>query len=1645
MATAGPLLAGSYSQNFDSFANGIKNLGDGSFVGSNNGPASVQGQRLRLTQNTIGSTSALYRLPDLDSGLEAGGFDVQFDLALVSGNPADGLSLSFGALPLTDTTGPGEEGYQLPGGMVISFDTYINGPAETTRTLDVRIDGNQLVTVNESAFGNYQLNNTTVHVTVHWDASGLDVLFGSFTVCNNLAVPGLVPASGDRFAWSARTGGATEDVFLDNVVITTTPLSPIIRPNVALSEMVVDNTDLEDEFCQKPGWVELYNGTAAPVSLSGWSLTDNAGVPGKWAFPAAQTIPSYGYLVVYLGHGTPAPIAPDTRLHANFTLAKTGGYLGLFQGATEIDSFTYPQQYEDISYGHLGHPWTLGFLEAPSPGGKNTGLQEAGGPVPEDVVWSRVGGLITAPISVTLGISVPPAGTPPTPGAEIRYTLDNTAPTPTSTLYTGTPIAVSTSTNIRARVFAPARLPGPVASRTFLKLDSSITNYGGTGQPFNSNLPIIVIDSFGRSLDAEYSATPGARPFRYTYNVVVDRDPANGNRAILRETRQGNASDNDPDDGGPLLAPVRAPIDFQGRSGMHVRGESSSGMPQRQYAWETQDSEGNDKSVSILGFPADSDWILYAPSTDKTLLRNYIAYSSMFDTRGESSAMRTKFVEVFFNQPSHWHPTNNPAGGSNVADTSSNEITMRDYRGVYVLVEKIKRGNGRVDIAKLDPCDTAPALISGGYVFKKDKVSLDPDLQTTNQNMQVVEPLVTPGDAQWTWLRNHLNAFEAALYGLNFADPVLGYRAYIDEQSFMDNQWWVETYKQIDGYRLSTYFHKDRGQKIKASPLWDYNLSGGNADYLAGWNYRGWYYNAGISQSGVNNDYQYYGRLRQDPGYVLRHWDRYWQLRKSTFATANLIGRIDTAIAEVSDSQTAANMKNSLNWDITNYASGANTPQLWPNSTPSVEVPAARHVARWQRLGIYDWPNAAGRDQRDNYISATDTTDFNTLSTAGYNVDAPPAMSETVHFKSFMKLRLAWMDDAYILSNVILRPPLFSQEGGNVTAPYSLTISPFIGTAPSNALYTPEATAALRYGAGTIFYTLDGTDPTGDTSGVVRNWVTDSNACAATVPVPPVAPSTSSAADTDSTGKNWKDPDFNPLSPPAGVTWYSGLNGVGYDDIRTAPAVNFMPEINLAWSTPLPNGYPVADRPTMRGVNATSYITLPFTLSAGDFAGVNKLKLYAKYDDGFIAYLNGVQIASKNAPAAPVWNSGASTSANDPNAILYENIPVSNNAAAIAALRVGTNVLAVQGLNAGAASSDFLQRFKLDGEIGSAQTYSGPITINSPATVKARLLDTVTNRWSPLTEATFVVNTVPASAANLVVSEIMYNPTEPTAPEIAAGFNNDNMFEYLEVMNIGPNTIDLSGVSVTTGFDFTWPTSSPNLRLLAPGERAVMVGHAAAFAMRYAPGPGVKNVGVFNGNLGNGGEHLVISGTGGIIKDFTYDDDAPWPLEADGDGYSLVLNAPASNPDHNLPGSWGPSFGPGGSPGAGPGALDALADSDGDGMSDLLEYFTGSNRTDGASQNWPTTGMISLTVPPATTPSDYLTFAYTRSQGTNGFTIAPEVSTALTGWQPLSTLFTMVSETNNPDGTVTILWRSTGPASTLPRRLFLHVRVSTNP
>jgi hypothetical protein len=271
-------------------------------------------------------------------------------------------------------------------------------------------------------------------------------------------------------------------------------------------------------------------------------------------------------------------------------------------------------------------------------------------------------------------------------------------------------------------------------------------------------------------------------------------------------------------------------------------------------------------------------------------------------------------------------------------------------------------------------------------------------------------------------------------------------------------------------------------------------------------------------------------------------------------------------------------------------------------------------------------------------------------------------------------------------------------------------------------------------------------------------------------------------------------------------------------------------------------------------------------------------------------------------------------------------------------------------------------------------------------------------------------------------------------------------------MNIGPSPVDMSGVSLSNAADFAWPTTDPALRVIPPGGRMIIAGDAAAFSFRYQPGAGVTVAGVFDGNLNNAGERVTLTGPGGTIRDFSYSDDPPWPVEADGDGFSLVLNHPASNPDHNLPQNWRASSQIHGTPGAAAGppgptgsAAAALADSDGDGMSDLLEFATGTLGVAGAPQRWPQPGLITATVPPSTAPEQFVTFQYVRSRSADGFTSIPELSPSLSGWSPLESQFTLLDQVNHPDGTATIRWRSLLPASALPRHLFLRLRLEINP
>lgn len=203
-----------------------------------------------------------------------------------------------------------------------------------------------------------------------------------------------------------------------------------------------------------------------------------------------------------------------------------------------------------------------------------------------------------------------------------------------------------------------------------------------------------------------------------------------------------------------------------------------------------------------------------------------------------------------------------------------------------------------------------------------------------------------------------------------------------------------------------------------------------------------------------------------------------------------------------------------------------------------------------------------------------------------------------------------------------------------------------------------------------------------------------------------------------------------------------------------------------------------------------------------------------------------------------------------------------------------------------------------------ALTYASPVPLIENVTVKARVLDGTA--WSALNEASFIRT---QTYSNLFVTELMYHPVGGTEVD-------GDEYEFIELKNANPFTIDLSGVRFVDGVDFSFPAGYN----LGPGEFAVLARNAARFTERH---PGVPLAGIYTGNLANGGEHLaLVHAVGTPLLSFTYGDTSPWPTTPDGEGFSLVPRNAERNPDPDDPANWRASSTIGGSPGRDDPSLD---------------------------------------------------------------------------------------------------------------------------
>lgn len=215
----------------------------------------------------------------------------------------------------------------------------------------------------------------------------------------------------------------------------------------------------------------------------------------------------------------------------------------------------------------------------------------------------------------------------------------------------------------------------------------------------------------------------------------------------------------------------------------------------------------------------------------------------------------------------------------------------------------------------------------------------------------------------------------------------------------------------------------------------------------------------------------------------------------------------------------------------------------------------------------------------------------------------------------------------------------------------------------------------------------------------------------------------------------------------------------------------------------------------------------------------------------------------------------------------------------------------------------------------SALVYSSAVSFTSSAQskLKARIRNASTNEWSALTEATFLIDTVPATSQNLVVSQLQYHPPASSEEEISAGFTDADEFEFIELQAVGSQNVDLSAVKIISGISFDFKDAA--IQVLPAGEQLLLVKNKAAFLFRYGSGLAGKVAGEYPGKLDNSGERIWLTGTSGAtIQDFAYNDKSPWPVAADGQGPSLRLLEPELLPNHSLSASWTATSAWGGSP-----------------------------------------------------------------------------------------------------------------------------------
>lgn len=371
--------------------------------------------------------------------------------------------------------------------------------------------------------------------------------------------------------------------------------------------------------------------------------------------------------------------------------------------------------------------------------------------------------------------------------------------------------------------------------------------------------------------------------------------------------------------------------DYDGHITIERRGNSSQGNGKTPYRFETVDSEGENNNVQLLGLPEENDWVLYAPWQDKSMVRNILIYQLSNELGRYAS--KTKLVELYLNN---------------------------EYRGIYVLMEKIKRDNNRVNISKLNPDEVEGDDLTGGYILKFDWYYTGDNIggfESEYNGMMYNFHYPKPSDIvpeQEEYIENFIYDFETIMMGINIPTDSIAYDSIINIDSFVDFILLQELSKNVDAYRLSSYIYKDKNSidsRLTAGPIWDFNHGFGNCDYGHTWATNNWL----IEYDPTGDPIAFWWEnLWQDGNFQLKISSRYTDLRSNIFSEQHINNIIDSTVFYLGDA-------------------------------------IDRNFIRWPLLGNYVWPNYYVFDSYEEEID---------------------------YLKSWISNRLAWMDSQILLLNI---------------------------------------------------------------------------------------------------------------------------------------------------------------------------------------------------------------------------------------------------------------------------------------------------------------------------------------------------------------------------------------------------------------------------------------------------------------------------------------------------------------------------------------------------------------------------------------------------------------------------------------------------